>query len=110
MRGHELHRWLFCNKDGQEMSFPQKSMPFAVFKKDAEWGGSCEIGGTKCRIRIRHNSDGEKGKRLEVWFPHEESGVVVSYEKATQVGYVEIHGSFQKGTGKCVFRRVANVH
>ena len=106
LRGHELHRWLFCNKDGQEMSFPQKSMPFAVFKKDAEWGGSCEIGGTKCRIRIRHNSDGEKGRRLEVWFPHKDLEEAIPLDESTLVGYMEIQGSFQKSNGKCVFRRI----
>lgn len=110
LKGHELHRWLFHNKDGQTIVFPQKSMPFAVFKKDAIWGGICEIGGIKCRIRIRHNSEGEKGKRLEVWFPHEELEEVVPQDKSTLVGYMAIIGSFQKGNGKCVFRRILDVH
>ena len=104
LKGHELHRWLFHNKNGQTIVFPQKSMPFAVFKKDAVWGGTCEVGGIKCRIRIRHNDEGEKGKRLEVWFPHEELGRELSFEEATLVGYIEIRGSFREGTGKCVFR------
>lgn len=106
LKGHELHRWLFHNKEGQEIAFSQKSMPVAVFKKDAVWGGTCEIGGIRCRIRIRHNSGGEKGKRLEVWFPHEELDEVISLDKSTLVGYMEIQGSFQKGNGKCVFRRI----
>lgn len=105
LKGHEIHRWLFCNKDGQDISFSQKRMPFAVFGENAVWGGSCEIGGMKCRIRIRHNSAGEKGRRLEIWFPHEELDVEVPFEKSTLVGYMEIRGSFQKGTGKCIFRR-----
>lgn len=109
LKGHEFHRWLFHNKDGQEISFSQKHMPFSVFKKDAVWGGSCEIGGTICRIRIRHNSEGEKGRRLEIWFPHKELDVVVPLEQSTLVGYMEIRGSFQKGNGKCVFRRIENV-
>ena len=106
LTGHELHRWLFHDKDGKEIKFPQKSMPFAVFKKDAVWGGSCDIGDCKCRIRIRHNSGGEKGKRLEVWFPHEELDKVVPFEKSTLVGHIEIRGNFREGTGKCVFRRI----
>lgn len=108
LRGHELHRWLFQDKDGKEIKFPQKSMPFAVFKKNAVWGGSCEIGGTICRIRIRHNSEGEKGRRLEVWFPHNELGEDIPFDKSTLVGYMEILGSFQKGDGKCLFRRITN--
>ena len=81
-------------------------MPFTVFKRDAVWGGSCEIGGTICRIRIRHNSEGEKGRRLEVWFPHKELEEVIPLDKSTLVGYMEIQGSFQKSNGKCVFRRI----
>ena len=96
----EQHRWLFCNKDGQEITFSQKSMPFAVFRDNAVWGVSCEIGGTKCRIRIRHNSEGAKGRRLEIWFPHEELSQIVSFDKSTLVGYIEIYGSFQKGKGE----------
>ena len=79
-----------------------------MFKQNAVWGGSCEIGDTKCRIRIRHNSGGEKGKRLEVWFPHEVFDVVVPFDKSTLVGFIEIQGSFQKGNGKCLFRRITN--
>ena len=109
LKGYELHRWLFQDKDGKEIKFPQKSMPFAVFKKHAVWGGSCEIGYCKCRIRIRHNNDGEKGKRLEVWFPHKELDEFVPWDKSTLVGYMEIQGSFQRGNGKCVFRRIENV-
>ena len=108
MKGHELHRWLFCDKDGEEMSFSQKSMPFAVFRDNAIWGGSCDIGAAKCRIRIRHNSNGEKGKRLEVWFPHKDLDEVVPFEKSTLVGYMAIRGSFQNGTGKCIFKRYAS--
>ena len=105
-KGHELHRWLFHNKEGLEIKFPQRSMPFAVFKKDAVWGGSCEIGGTICRIRIRHNSEGEKGRRLEIWFPHKELDEAVPFSKSTLVGYMEIRGCYQKGSGKCFFRRI----
>ena len=103
---HRFHRWLFHNKDGQEIVFSQKNMPFAIFKPNAVWGGSCEIGGIKCRIRIRHNMEGEKGKRIEVWFPHKELNKEMSFEDSTLVGYMEIQGSWQKKTGKCIFRRV----
>ena len=106
LKGHEFHRWLFLDKGGKEIKFPQKSMPFAVFKKDAVWGGSCDIGDCRCRIRIRHNSIGQKGRRLEIWFPHEELDEVIPFERATLVGFVEIQGSFQKGTGKCLFRQL----
>ena len=84
-------------------------MPFAVFKKNAVWGGTCDIGDCHCRIRLRHNSEGEKGRRLEVWFRHSELDEVLPFEKSTLVGYVEIQGSFQKGNRKCVFRRIENV-
>ena len=106
LKGHKLHRWLFHNKAGQAIAFMQKQMPFAVFKKDAVWGGICEIGGIRCRRRIRHNDEGEKGKRLEVWFPHAELGRELSFEEATLVGHMAIEGSFQKGTGKCIFRKI----
>jgi hypothetical protein len=104
----EMHRWCFEKRDGKEMRFSQKSMPFAVFRENAVWGGVCEIGDIKCRIRIRHNSEGEKGKRLEVWFPDQELGKEVPFEESTLVGYMLIQGSFQKGNGKCVFRRIEN--
>ena len=99
----EMHHWLFSRREGHEITFSQKNMPFKVFKPNAVWGGSCEIGTIKCRIRIRHNSDGEKGKRLEIWFPHEELGKEVPFEESTLVGYMKIKGSWQKGTGKCFF-------
>lgn len=101
-----LHRWLFADKNGKEMKFSQKTMPFAVFKHNAVWGGVCTIGDIKCRIKIWHNSEGEKGKRLEVRFPHEELGKVVPIDKTTLVGYIGIQGSFQKGTGTCVFQTI----
>lgn len=102
----EFHRWLFADKDGKEIKFPQRGMPYAAFKENAVWGGPCTIGDTKCRIRIRHNSEGEKGRRLEIWFPDRELGVEVPFEHSTHVGYVKISGSFQKGTGKCFFEPV----
>lgn len=105
MNRSEFHKWLFQNKDWQTIKFSGHTMPFAVFKDDAVWGGSCEIGDVKCNIRIRHNMDGEKGKRLEVWFPNEELGREVPVEESTLVGYMSIQGSFKDGTGKCVFRR-----
>ena len=98
-----LHRWLFSDKSGKTFRFSQRHMPFAVFKTNAVWGGTCEIGDAKCRIRIRHNNDGEKGKRLEVWFPHEELGKVIPYEKSTLVGYMKIKGNWREGTGECYF-------
>lgn len=99
----DFHRWLFERKQGHEVKFTQKSMPFAVFKENAEWGGSCQVGDVKCRIRIRHNSSGEKGKRLEVWFPHSEYGKKVPYEESTLVGYIKISGNWRDGTGVCLF-------
>ena len=105
MKGSELHRWLFHDKDGKEIKFHQKNMPFVVFKPNATWGGSCEIGAIDCCVRIRHNSDGEKGKRLEIWFPYRDNSDSVPIEKATLVGYMAIQGSFQKKTGKCIFRQ-----
>lgn len=98
-----FHRWLFHNKDGKTINFTQKSMPFAVFKPNAVWGGVCELGEVKCRLRIRHNMEGERGKRLEVWFPHIELGEVLPFEKSTLVGYMKISGNWRDGTGRCFF-------
>ena len=97
------HRWLFEGKSGWEIRFTQKHMPFAVFKEDAEWGGICYIGDVKCKIRVKHNGNGEKGKRLEVWFPHRELGKEVPYEQSTLVGYMKIKGNWRDKTGRCLF-------
>ena len=97
------NRWLFERKRGHEIKFTQKSMPFSIFKDNAEWGGTCLIGEVKCCIRIRHNGCGEKGKRLEIWFPHSELGKKVPYEESTLVGYMRISGNFRLGTGRCLF-------
>ena len=99
-----FNRWLFSMRDGHEITFSQKSMPYAVFADNAIWGGSCHIGDIKCRIRIRHNSNGEKGKRLEVWFPDFVLDKKVPLEESTLVGYIAIKGNFRDGTGKCIFR------
>lgn len=99
----ELHRWLFARKEGKEMTFSARSMPFAVFKPNAVWGGVCDLGEVKCRLRIRHNMEGKNGMRLEVWFPHIELGEVVPFEKSTLVGYMKIKGNWREGTGHCFF-------
>lgn len=101
--GSDLHRWLFRPKDGQKIEFTQRNMPFAVFKPHALWGGTCLIGDIKCDVWIQHNDEGEKGKRLEIYFPHKLIGQTVPIEKTTHVGYMKIEGSWQKGTGKCFF-------
>ena len=101
----DVHRhWLFANKDGKEIKFSQRTMPFAVFKPNAKWGGVCIIGDVKCRIRILHNQEGEKGKRLEVWFPDRELGREVPLEGTTIVGHIEIRGNWREKTGRCIFR------
>ena len=103
----DLHRWLFARKGGKEIKFRTKKMPFKVFEPDAVWGGSCELGDTPCRIRVKHNMSGEKGKRLEVWFPHSELDEEVPWERSTLVGYMQVVGNFRQGTGRCIFEPVA---
>ena len=106
MERHKLHRWLFKGKSGKEIRFSAPHMPFSVFMPNAVWGGSCTIGEAICCIRIRHNSSGEKGRRLEVWFPHKEYREEVPYAEATLVGYVKIRGNWKEKTAHCYFQHI----
>ena len=109
-----LHRWLFTNHDGQKITFTQKGMPFRILRPDAVFGGTVDIGGTKCRIRIIRKESAEKGKKNEVRFPdfewrQNEYGnwtSKVTDEESTLVGYMEIKGNWKEGTGKCIFHAV----
>lgn len=115
----ERHRWLFENHDGDRISFTQKGMPFRIMQPNAEFGGVVHIGDTKCRIRIVHRQDAEKGKRYEVRFPDvewkrigtdEEGKQIwtneVPIEETTLVGYMEVKGNWRNGEGKCLFHPI----
>ena len=80
-----------------------------------------ESNNNKCRIRIVHRQDAEKGKRYEVRFPDEEWKAIgvdaegktiwenkVSLEETTLVGYMEIKGNWRNGDGKCIFHPLKN--
>lgn len=51
-----------------------------------------------------------EGRRLEVWFPHEELGREVPFERATHVGYMKIKGSWREGMGQCYFEPIDGEH
>ena len=68
MTRDERHRWLFANMDGRRITFGQRIMPFRVMRPNAEVGGVAFLDGNRCRIRIVHRQDAEKGKRYEVRF------------------------------------------
>ena len=121
MTRDERHRWLFANMDGRRISFKQQGMPFRVMRPDAVFGGVAFLDNNKCRIRIVHRQDAEKGKRYEVRFPDEEWKAIgvdaegktiwenkVSLEETTLVGYMEITGNWRNGDGKCIFHPLKN--
>lgn len=106
MTRDEWNRWCFAHMDGREMSFISHGMPFKVMKHDAEFGGVAYIGDCKCRVRIVHRQDAEKGKRYEVRFPDTELDVKLATEDTTLVGYMEIKGNWREHEGKCVFHPI----
>lgn len=119
MTRDERHRWLFAHMDGRRITFEQKGMPFRVMRPNAVFGGVVYIKDTKCRIRIVHKQDAEKGKRYEVRFPDkewkkeyidEELDPIwtndVPLAETTLVGYMEITGNWKAGEGKCLFHPV----
>lgn len=106
MTRDERHRWLFAQMEGRDMRFPSSGMPFKVMKPDGEFGGVAYIGDCKCRIRVVHKPEAEKGKRYEVRFPDSELDQEVPMCKATLVGYMEIKGNWQEHTGECIFHPI----
>ena len=121
MTRDELHRWLFANMEGRLITFDQKGMPFRIMKPDAEFGGVVHINDTKCRLRILHRKDSEKGKRYDVYFPDREWKRIgtdeegkpvwtdkVSTDESTLVGYMEISGNWKDGKGRCIFHTLDN--
>lgn len=122
MTRDERHRWLFSHMEGRSITFKKKGMPFRVMKPDAEVGCVVNINGTKCRVRIVHRQEAEKGKRYEVHFPDREWKRIgtdeegntawtyhVSDEESTLVGYIEITGNWKNGTGRCIFHTLGNL-
>ena len=76
---------------------------------------------TKCRVRIAHRQEAEKGKRYEVHFPDREWKSIgtdeegkttwtdkVSDDESTLVGYMEIIGNWKNGEGRCIFHSIDN--
>lgn len=121
MTRDERHRWLFAHMDGRRITFEQKGMPFRVMNPDAEFGGVVHIKDTKCRVRILHRQEAEKGKRYEVHFPDREWKSIgtdeegkpawtdkVSDDESTLVGYMEITGNWKNGAGRCIFHTLGN--
>ena len=119
MTRDERHRWLFAKMDGRRITFDQEGMPFRVMRSDAVFGGVAFLDGNRCRIRIVHKQNEEKGKRYEVRFPDKEwkrigTGVEgepiwsrdVPLEETTLVGYMEMTGYWKNGTGKCLFHPI----
>ena len=117
MTRDERHRWLFAKMDGRRITFDQKGMPFRVMRPDAVFGGVAYLDNNRCRIRIVHRQDAEKGKRYEVRFPDKEwkqTGTEedstwtndVPLAETTLVGYMEITGNWKAGTGRCWFHPV----
>lgn len=121
MTRDERHRGLFDHMDGRRITFEQKGMPFRVMKPDAEFEGVVHIKDTKCRVRIVHRQEAEKGKRYEIYFPDrewkrigtDEEGKTawtdkVSDDESTLVGYMEIIGNWKDGEGRCIFHSIGN--
>lgn len=119
MTRDERHRWLFAKMDGRRITFGQKGMPFRVMRPDAVFRGVAFLDGNRCRIRIVHKQDAEKGKRYEVRFPDKEWRQVgtddkgmpiwandVPLEETTLVGYMEITGNWKAGEGRCWFHTI----
>lgn len=117
MTRDERHRWLFAKMDGRRITFDQKGMPFRVMRPDAVFGGVAYLDNNRCRIRIVHRQDAEKGKRYEVRFPDKEwkqTGTEedstwtndVPLAETTLVGYMEITGNWKAGTGRCWFHTI----
>ncbi|MBO6031773.1 MAG: hypothetical protein J6Q22_09995 [Prevotella sp.] len=120
MKRDEMHRLLFSNMEGRQITFKQKGMPFRVMRPNSVFGGVAYFDNNKCRIRIVHRQESEEGKRYEVRFPDVEwklisngSGEGVWTNKvedcdSTLVGYMEITGNWKAGTGKCIFHSIGN--
>lgn len=106
MTRDEQHRMLFAHMDGREMRFPSSGMPFKVMKPYGEFGGVTYIGDCRCRVRVIHRQEAEKGKRYEVRFPDSELDVRPPTEETTLVGYMEIKGNWKAHEGVCLFHPV----
>ena len=119
MTRDERHRWLFAKMDGRRITFEQKGMPFRVMRPNEVFRGVAFLDNNRCRIRIVHNQEAEKGKRYEVRFPDKEWKLVgtdeegkpiwtneVQLEETTLVGYMEIKGNWKAGEGRCSFHPI----
>ena len=117
MTRDERHRWLFAKMDGRRITFDQKGMPFRVMRPNAVFGGVAYLDNNRCRIRVVHRQDAEKGKRYEVRFPDKEwrqTGTEenptwtndVPLAETTLVGYMEITGNWKAGEGRCWFHPI----
>lgn len=129
MTRDERHRWLFAHMEGRRITFKQKGMPFRVMRPNAVFSGVAYLNDTKCRIRIVHKQDTEKGKRYEVRFPDREyvnnpryapnaipeegkpieEPMILStlpIGDTTLVGYMEIAGNWKAGEGRCWFHPI----
>ena len=84
-----FRRWLFSGKDGQRVKFPSGEQFRLKEKEGTVFGGTVEIGGAVCRIRVVHRVNADSSK-LEVRFPDKEFGEKMKESETTLVGYLSI--------------------
>ena len=92
----EAYRWLFANKDGEEVEFTNVAIAQRVFDYGVDFDGVVTIGAAKAKVKLCH--DAETGE-VEVRFPHIELGKIVPLWETVGVGWI-----VRDNEGKCWFR------
>lgn len=92
----KAYRWLFSNKDGDEVLFSDARIASRIFDEGEDFDGTVTIGATKTIVKFCHDADtGE----VEVRFPHKQLEKVVPLWETVGVGWL-----VRDGEGRCRFR------